>query len=75
MKRKNLWFLLLFDTYFLQDVKREKEEDLGCVCFDFKPLLKMLFRKCGCLVAQEKYIFRKLFKVDQENEPLTTEMV
>ena len=35
----------------------------------------MLFRKCGCLVAHGKYIFRKLFKVDQENEPLTTEMV
>ena len=47
----------------------------GCVCFDFKPLSEMLFRKCGCLVAQEKYIFRKLFEVYQENEPLTTEMV
>ena len=35
----------------------------------------MLFRKWGCLVAQGKYIFRKLFEVDQENEPLTTEMV
>ena len=49
--------------------------NLGCVCFDFKPLPEMLFRKCGCLVAHGKYIFRKLFEVDQENEPLTTEMV
>ena len=48
---------------------------LGYVCFNFKPLPEMLFRKCGCLVAQGKYIFRKLFEVDQENEPLTTEMV
>ena len=28
-KRKNLWFLLFFDTYFLHDVKRKKEKDLG----------------------------------------------
>ena len=27
---------------------------LGCVCFGFKSLSEMLFRKCGCLVAHGK---------------------
>ena len=32
---------------------------LGCVCFGFKLLPEKLFRKCGCLVAYGKWIFRK----------------
>ena len=38
--------------------------DLGCVCFGWKSLLEMLFRKCRCLVAHGKCIFRKCFSVD-----------
>ena len=36
---------------------------LGCVCFEWKWFLEILFRKCGCLVVHEKYIFRKCFLV------------
>ena len=28
--------------------------NLGCVCFDFKSLPKMFFRKCKCLIAHGK---------------------
>ena len=36
---------------------------LGCVCFRWKWFPKMLFCKCGCLVAHGKYIFWKCFSV------------
>ena len=36
---------------------------LGCVCFEWKWFLEILFCKCGCLVVHEKYIFRKCFLV------------
>ena len=35
-------------------VRKFKNCYLGCVCFGFKSLLEMLFRKCGCLVARGK---------------------
>ena len=37
--------------------------DIGCLCFGWKWFPEMLFRKCGCLVAHGKYIFRKCFLV------------
>ena len=39
---------------------------LGCVCFGFKSLLEILFCKCGCLFAYEKWIFRKRILVDRK---------
>ena len=48
---------------------------LGCVCFGWKSLLEMLFRKWGCLVGPENSIFRKLKSVDPKKKPLTTEML
>ena len=47
----------------------------GCVCFGWKSLPKMLFRKWGCLVGPENSIFRKMKSVDPKNVPLTTEML
>ena len=49
--------------------------DLGCVCFGWKSLPEMLFRKWGCLVGPENSIFRKMKSVDPKNVPLTTEML
>ena len=48
---------------------------LGCVCFGWKLLPEMLFRKWGCLVGPENSIFRKLKSVDWKKKPLTTEIV
>ena len=48
---------------------------LGCVCFGWKSLLEMLFRKWGCLVGPENSIFRKLKSVDPKKKPLTMEML
>ena len=39
---------------------------LGCVCFGWKSLLEMLFRKWGCLVGPENRIFRKLISIDRK---------
>ena len=47
---------------------------LGCVCFGWKSLPEMLFRKWGCLVGPENSIFRKLKSVDPKKMPLTTEI-
>ena len=41
----------------------ERKKKVGSVCFGFKLIPKILFRKCGCLVAHGKYIFRKCFSV------------
>ena len=48
---------------------------LGCVCFGWKSLPEMLFRKWGCLVGPGNSIFRKLKSVDPKKKPLTTEIV
>ena len=48
--------------------------NLGCVCFGWKSLPKMLFQKWGCLVGPENSIFRKLKSVDPKKMPLTTEI-
>ena len=40
------FFFLSFSSFFLSF--------LGYVCFGFKSLPEMLFRKCGCLVAHGK---------------------
>ena len=48
---------------------------LDCVCFGWKSLPKMLFRKWGCLVGPENSIFRKLKSVDRKKMPLTTEII
>ena len=36
---------------------------LGCVCFGFKLILEMLFRKIGCLVGSENWVKLKMFSV------------
>ena len=36
---------------------------LGCVCFGFKLILEMLFRKIGCLVGSENWVKVKMFSV------------
>ena len=41
----------------------ERKKKVGSVCFGFKLIPKILFCKCGCLVAHGKYIFRKCFSV------------
>ena len=48
---------------------------LGCVCFGWKSLPEMLFRKWGCLVGLKNSIFRKLKSVDPNKKPLTTEII
>ena len=48
---------------------------LGCVCFGWKSLLEILFRKWGCLVGPENRIFRKLNSVDRKKMALTTEII
>ena len=48
--------------------------NLGCVCFGWKSLPEMLFRKWGCLVGPENSIFWKLKSVDPKKKPLTTEI-
>ena len=47
---------------------------LGRVCFGWKLLPEMLFRKWGCLVGSENSIFRKLKSIDPKKMPLTTEI-
>ena len=47
----------------------------GCVCFGWKSLSEMLFRKWDCLVGLENSIFRKLKSVDPKKKPLTIEIV
>ena len=36
---------------------------LGCVCFGFKLISEMLFRKIGCLVGPENWVKLKMFLV------------
>ena len=36
---------------------------LGCVCFGFKLILEMLFRKIGCLVGSKNWVKLKMFSV------------
>ena len=48
---------------------------LGCVCFGWKSLLEMLFRKWEWLVGPENRIFRKLISVDRKKMALTTEII
>ena len=36
---------------------------LGCVCFGFKLILEMLFRKIGCLVDSKNWVKLKMFSV------------
>ena len=50
-------FVFFFSSVYLGIVY------LGCVWIGWKWFSKILFRKCGCLVAHEKYIFRKCFSV------------
>ena len=42
----------------------------GCVCFGWKSLPEMLFRKWGCLVGPENSIFWKLKSVDPKKKSL-----
>ena len=44
-------------------ISREWLCNLGCIWIGWKWFPKMFFRKCGCLVAHGKYIFRKCFPV------------
>ena len=48
---------------------------LGCVCFGFKSLPEKLFRKCGCLVAYGKWIFRKRILVDRKIKAFDPESI
>ena len=48
---------------------------LGCVCFGFKSLLEILFCKCGCLFAYEKWIFRKRILVDRKIKAFDPESI
>ena len=41
-------------THFSSQTCLVRLSHLGCVCFGFKLLLEMIFRKCGCLVAHGK---------------------
>ena len=36
---------------------------LGCVCFGFKLISEMLFRKIGCLIGPENWVKLKMFSV------------
>ena len=57
-------------------IKKMKPNSLlGCVCFGWKSLPEMLFRKWGCLVGSENSIFRKLKSVVRKKMPLTTEII
>ena len=47
---------------------------LGCVCFGWKWFQEIIFRKIGCLVGLENWIFRKSFSVDRKIVALTTEI-
>ena len=46
--------LFLPHTHFSSQTCLVRLSHLGCVCFGFKLLLEMIFRKCGCLVAHGK---------------------
>ena len=47
---------------------------LGCVCFGWKWFQEIIFRKIGCLVGLENWIFWKSFSVDHKIVALTTEI-
>ena len=48
--------------------------NLGCVCFGWKWFQEIIFRKIGCLVGLENWIFRKSFSIDCKIVALTTEI-
>ena len=47
----------------------------GCVCFGWKSLSKMFFRKWWCLVGPKNRIFRKLISIGPKKMALTTEII
>ena len=53
-----------------QSNNRLNLKNVGSVCFGFKLILEMIFRKSGCLVGPENWVKRKITSVDRKMHPL-----